>query len=205
MVSCQPPFESADALVALRATYYARFPKLKCPEKANHSQRRLMQEDKGVAGNEYAHVVDSELIGRQAFLLDEPLRHALDGKLLRPPLDETEYHRSAQSRGESTLSGFPDDEPLPKLDWRIASNLENLERWSRLPAAKGMVLWLPLTPELELMEVENVRAAVLPMVALQEQPHVGEPRSEALMVEEMYSRYIDEAHCCELGGWLHGK
>jgi hypothetical protein len=165
-----------------------------------------MPEDKGAAGNDTMQLIDSELIGRQAFLLDEPLRQAPNGKLLRRPLETTKCHyESADSRGESTLWGFIDDEPLSDNGWRLDWAPKELEVCQKLQRAQAMALWLsPPAPEVGLTGVENISAINTSVVALQDQPPVGEPHSEAL-AEELYRQYIDEAQCCELGGWLNGS
>lgn len=206
MVPCNQSFESADALVALRTVYYSRFPNLDYPTRTYHSRRRLVREDKGVAGNDYAEVVDSELIGRQAFLLDESLRHACDGKLLRRPLNNTKCHRRARSRGEGTFSDSLGNELLPKgYGWKSSPEAEDLERFPKLRTAKGMALWLSLARKSDISKrVENVSAMNVSAVALQEQPLVGELQLAEALAEEMYGQYIDEAQCCELGGWLNG-
>ncbi|KAF9455124.1 hypothetical protein P691DRAFT_770204 [Macrolepiota fuliginosa MF-IS2] len=194
--------ESADAQVALRAIYYSRYAGLMHPMGPNRDRRRLEVDATGVVGsNDSTSVVDSELIGRQAFLLDEPLWR-IDGRVLRQPLGQSVYIYDcmAPSRGEETLLDLAGDEASGHywgIDLALADRQEQWGVWT----VQWIATWLSNKLKTAMTGVEHSGAL---SAGLQVQPPVGEAFSDPL-IEEMYHKYIDEEQCCELGGWLDGS
>lgn len=195
MIASQRPLESADARVALRAIYSARFPQLTNPTRTYHHRQSLMAEATGVTGNDHAQVVDSEAIGRQAFLLDELLRHVEDGRILRLPLEYNDRQEDTTlcSREGDALWKFIDSQPMSQHGWRLDREPEDLEEYQKMWMLQRLVNWLSAAGEVGMERIDATSRGLSLTV---------EQLSETL-IDEMYHKYIDEEQCCSLGGWLN--
>lgn len=177
--------DSADARVAFQAVYNARFPlppQYQHQATSNFYQRRPFSEEIGGSDREVAQAVDRKVIGRQAFLLDEVLQHAEDGRIVRLPLQHSySYDGKPSYRGEPALWELLDNEPMSRFGWRIDPEPEDLQEYQKHLLAQRMAT----NVERGYMGVSIVNAA------LQNEPEHGGFLSRRL-AEEMYHMYIKE-------------
>jgi hypothetical protein len=133
----------------------------------------MTAEATGVAGSGNTYVA-GEAIGRQAFLLGEVLRHAEDGRVLRPPLewhDRPEAATPQTSHEGFALWEFDDNKPMAEHGCR-SEELDTQIEQGHFMAMNG--------------------AGV---VDLESGPVASEEALEALVVDEMYRQYIDDGLC----------
>jgi len=181
--------ELADTLVAIRTAHCSRFPEINYFPIEHHTGPYRSAKDIGVAEGHYEQVVDGKCVGGQAFLLDEPLWQADDGKLFHLPLDDIKCQ--SDSREESIPWNALDDGPQIACGWG-PPEWRDFKDWPE-PRARQEP-WFVLMPVFRSTAIENVRAVNTPVAASQEHLLMEEP--EALL-EEMYHKYIDEAQCQE--------
>jgi len=183
--------ELAETLVAIRAAHCSHLPEVSFSTREYLTRPHRTVEDTAVKKDDYEQVVDGKCVGRQTFLLDEPLRQADDEQLFWLPLDDIKCQ--SNSREESIPRNALDD-GLPIVCGWGPPEWRDFEDWPE-PRAR-QVAWLELIPISRSMAKENVGTMNTPVAALQEQSLMGEP--EALL-EEMYHKYINEAQCQENG------
>jgi len=183
--------DSAETLVAIGAAHCSHLPEVSFSTAEYHARPCRTVEDTGVDKDDYEQVVDSKCVGRQTFLLDEPLRQVDDRQLFWLPLDDIKCQ--SNSREESIPWNALDDGLPIACGWG-PPEWRDFKDWPE-PRAR-QVAWLELIPISRSTAKENVRAMNMSVAALQEQSLMGEP--EALL-EEMYRKYINEAQCQENG------